>query len=38
MTAMSSEPGFAGVAEGRPFTVDDLEASPMTAIRSCQAA
>lgn len=28
MTAMSSDPGFAGVAEGRPFTVDDLEAMP----------
>jgi Uma2 family endonuclease len=25
---MSSEPGVAGVAEGRPFTVDDLEAMP----------
>src|SRR6476661_8287642 len=28
MTPMSSDPGFAGVAEGRPFTVDDLEAMP----------
>ncbi len=26
MTAMSADPGFAGVAAGRPFTVDDLEA------------
>lgn len=29
MTTMSApKPGFAGVAEGRPFTVDDLEAMP----------
>lgn len=28
MTAMSAEPGFAGIAEGRPFTVDDLETMP----------
>ncbi|MQA14972.1 MAG: Uma2 family endonuclease [Pseudonocardiaceae bacterium] len=28
MTAMSAEPGFAGIASGRPFTVRDLEAMP----------
>jgi Uma2 family endonuclease len=28
MTAMSADPSFAGVAAGRPFTVDDLEAMP----------
>jgi Uma2 family endonuclease len=28
MTAMSADPGFAGVAAGRPFTVHDLEAMP----------
>jgi Uma2 family endonuclease len=28
MTAMSADPSFAGVAGGRPFTVDDLEAMP----------
>lgn len=28
MTAMSADPSLAGVAEGRPFTVDDLEAMP----------
>lgn len=26
MTTMSADPEFAGIAEGRPFTVDDLEA------------
>jgi Uma2 family endonuclease len=28
MTAMSTDPGLAGVAAGRPFTVHDLEAMP----------
>ena len=28
MTAMSAEPGIAGVTTGRPFTVRDLEAMP----------
>jgi len=28
MTAMSADPSFAGVAAGRPFTVDDLETMP----------
>ena len=28
MTAMSADPGFVGVAAGRPFTVHDLEAMP----------
>jgi Uma2 family endonuclease len=28
MTLMSADPDFIGVAEGRPFTVDDLEAMP----------
>jgi Uma2 family endonuclease len=28
MRAMSADPGFAGVAAGRPFTVHDLEAMP----------
>ncbi|HEU0127764.1 MAG TPA: Uma2 family endonuclease [Pseudonocardiaceae bacterium] len=28
MKAMSADPGFAGVAAGRPFTVHDLEAMP----------
>jgi Uma2 family endonuclease len=28
MTAMSADPSFAGVAEGRPFTVHDLAAMP----------
>jgi Uma2 family endonuclease len=25
---MTADPGFAGIAEGRPYTVDDLEAMP----------
>jgi Uma2 family endonuclease len=33
MTTMSADPRFAGVAAGRPFTVDDLEAIPYDGYR-----